>query len=70
MTNLTHLFKVGQKVKILCESFDGKKCFEDGEVKETHADHIIVTNNEVDIDGWYEEGFNIDRIYPNYNFSL
>jgi uncharacterized protein Veg len=68
MANLTHLFKVGQKVKIKNTDFDAIKKFNNGVVKETYTDHIIVTNTDYDFDGWYEEGFNIDCIYPEYNF--
>ena len=37
MSDLTRLFKIGQKVKC---NFDGK--LHDGTVKETYTDHIIV----------------------------
>lgn len=68
MADLTHLFKVGQKVKLLVDDFDCKKHFYNGIVKETYPDHIIVTNTELEIDGWYEENFNINTVYPDYNF--
>lgn len=70
MANLSHLFKVGQKVKIKNDDFDNPQgiSFEDGVVKETYEDHIIVHHTELDFDGWYEENFNIDCIFPEYNF--
>lgn len=63
MTNLTHLFKVDQKVKVNC---DGK--FYDGTVKETYEDHIIVDVPEISDHMWYEKDFNLDDVYPEYNF--
>lgn len=42
MSDLTHIFKVGQKVKC---SMDGK--FYNGTVKETHTDYIIVDIPEI-----------------------
>lgn len=68
MANLAHLFKVGQKVKIRNNDFDALHKFSDGVVKETHEDHIIVTETKTNTDGWYEEEFNIELIYPDYNF--
>lgn len=69
MADLTHLFTVGQKVRIKNTDFDAIKKFNNGVVKETYEDHIIVTNTDLDFNGWYEEGFNIDCIYPVYNFK-
>ena len=63
MANLTHLFHVGQKVKC---SLDGK--FYDGVVKETYVDHIIVDVPDISDHCWFEEGFNIGDVYPDYNF--
>ena len=70
MADLTHLFKVGQEVKIKNDDFDNVDgiSFDNGVVKETYADHIIVTNIEIDVNGWYEEGLNINKIFPKYNF--
>lgn len=68
MTNLTHLFHVGQKLKIRNDDFDSLQKFDDGIVKEAHEDHIIVTETKTNTDGWYEEGLNIDLLYPEYNF--
>lgn len=64
MNNLTHLFHVGQKVRC---NMDG--IFWDGTVKETYPDHIIVDVPHLSDHCWYEEGFNLDTIYPVYNFE-
>lgn len=68
MADLTHLFKVEQNVKIRCEEF-GEVDIYNGIVKEVYVDHIIVKNTDLNINGYYEEGFNIDWIYPDYNFT-
>lgn len=63
MSDLTRLFKVGQKV--IC-SMDGK--LHSGTVKETYADHIIVDVPDISDHCWFENGFNMDCVYPDYNF--
>ena len=63
MSDLTHLFKIGQKVKC---NFDGK--LYGGTVMETYANHIIVNVPDVSDHCWFENGFNIDCVYPDYNF--
>ena len=63
MANLTHLFKVGQKVR--CK-LDG--VFNKGTVKETFVDHIIVDIPQISDHCWFEEGWNIEDIYPECNF--
>ena len=63
MSDLTRLFKNGQKVKC---SMDGK--LHSGTVKETYADHIIVDVSDISDHCWFEEGFNLDCVYPEYNF--
>lgn len=68
MANLAHLFKVNQKVKIKNDDFDAIQKFYNGVIKEVYTDHIIVTNKDLDFDGYYEEGFNMDCIFPDYNF--
>lgn len=68
MANLAHLFHVGQKVRIRNDDFDSLQKWDDGVVKEVYPDHIIVTETKTNTDGWYEEDFNIDLIYPDYNF--
>lgn len=64
MANLAHLFKVGQKVRCKNDDFDAVKKFEDGIVKEVHEDQIIINLTELDVDMYYEEGFNLDMVYP------
>lgn len=51
MANLAHLFHVGQKVKIRNDDFDSLQKFDEGIVKETHEDHIIVTETKTNTDG-------------------
>lgn len=65
MSDLTHLFKIGQKVKC---NFDGN--LHSGTVKETYTDHIIVDVADISDHCWFEEGFNIGDVYPDYNFKL
>ena len=67
MSNLTHLFKVGQKVTYRNNDFDAVKRNILCVVKETFPDHIIITDTETDTDLWIEEGFNLDCVYPEYN---
>ena len=62
MSNLTRLFQIGQKV--LC-NMDGKMC--EGIVTETYTDHIIVNIPEISDHCWFESGWNIWDVYPDYN---
>lgn len=64
MSNLTHLFKINQKV--LC-NMDG--IFYKGTVKETYKDHIIVDIPEISDHCWFGVGFNMDCVYPDYNYT-
>lgn len=64
MSNLIHLFKVNQKVK--CK-LDNK--LYNGTVKETYTDHIIIDVPEISDHCYFEEGFNMDCVYPEYNFE-
>ena len=67
MTNLTHLFKVGQPVRVKNNDFGGKTKFIPGVVRETYPDHIIIQ-----FDGyveWYEESY-LNLVYPDYNFKF
>lgn len=64
MSNLTHLFKNGQKV--ICR-MDEKLC--KGTVEEIYKDHIIVNIPGISDHCWFENGFNIDCVYPEYNFK-
>lgn len=63
MANLTHLFSINQPV--LCKTDLGLK---PGVVKETYEDHIIVDVPSICDHMWYEEGFNLSEVYPEYNF--
>ena len=64
MSDLTHLYKPGQKVR--CR-LDGQ--FFKGTVKETYENYIIVDLPEVSDHCWFENGFNMDCVYPEYNFT-
>ena len=68
MADLTHLFKAGQKVKYKNDDFDAVQRIVPCVVKETHADHIIITDLETNTDLWVEEGLNMDCVFPDYNF--
>lgn len=61
MINLKYVFHEKQKVKIKIDEFYEIKYY-NGIVKEVYKDYIIVTNTELGIDGYYEEGFNLDCI--------
>ena len=50
LSNLTHLFKVGQKVTYRNNDFDAVKWNIPCVVKETYPDHIIITDTETDTD--------------------
>lgn len=65
MSDLTHLFHVGQLVKC---NFDGK--FYKGTVTETYTDHIIVDVPEVSNHCCFESDYNLDCVYPDYNFTF
>lgn len=69
MANLTHLFHVGQKVRVRNNDFDAVQKWNNGTVKEVYPDHIIIHHDELDFDGWYEEGLNIGNVFPDYNFG-
>lgn len=68
MLNLTHLFKVGEKVKIKIEEFGVPLRWENGTVKEVHENYIIVNKDKYDVNAYFEEGINLDAVYPIYNF--
>lgn len=61
MSDLTHLFHKGQKVRYLCKDFDGKTD-EIGTVAEVEKDHLIVTILG-NVNLWIEQGFNLDTIH-------
>ena len=62
-SKLQHLFKVGQNVKCRIDGIMQK-----GIVTEVHDDHIIVDIPEINNHCWFEEGLNLDCVYPIYNF--
>lgn len=57
------IFKVGQKV--VCR-MDGD--LHKGTITKVFKDHIIVDIPEVSDHCWFEEGLNLDDVYPEYNF--
>ena len=57
MSDLTHLFTIGQPVRCRLA------------VKETYPDHIIVDIPEISKHCWFENDFNMDCVYPEYNFQ-
>lgn len=70
MSDLTHLFKVGQVVLLRDDSFDTLERLISCTVKETASDYIIITDNKTKTDFYIESGFNLDLVYPAYNFSM
>lgn len=70
MSNLTHLFKVGQAVLLCDNSFDALDRFIPCTVKETHTDYIIITDDKTHTDFYIESGFSLDMVYPAYNFGF
>lgn len=70
MSDLTHLFKVGQAVFLRDDSFDALERFMPCTVKETASDYIIITDDKTQTDFYIESGFNLDMVYPAYNFTM
>lgn len=64
MSDLTHLFRVGQRVKC---NFDG--ILHSGVVKEAEKDFIVVDVPEISDHCLFESGTNLDCVYPEYNFT-
>lgn len=64
MANLSHIFKAGQKVRC---NMDG--IFYKGTVTKTGNDYIIVDVPEISDHCRFETDFNIEDVYPEYNFS-
>ncbi len=63
MSNLKYLFYVGQKVKCVLD-----ECTFSGTVTQTEPDYITVNIPEVSDHCRFEEGINMDCVYPDYNF--
>ena len=68
MTNLTHLFKVGQKVKVKNDDFDAREKFSDAVVTLVEEDHVIARELETDTKLHFYEGINLEMVFPDYNF--
>lgn len=71
MANLTHLWKVGQKVRYLSDDevvYGGLATWHNGTVTQTYEDHIIVDIPDISDHMWFEEGLGLDKLYPEYNF--
>lgn len=66
MSDLTHLFFVGQVVNYRNDDFDALKHNTICVVKETYSDHIIITDTDTDTDLWIEPGFNLRNVQPLY----
>lgn len=68
MTNLTHLFKVGQKVKVKNDDFDAREKFSDAVVTLVEEDHVIARELETDTNLHFYGGINLEMVFPDYNF--
>lgn len=64
MSDLTHLFSVGQKVSCDMDGVSHK-----GTVRETYTDHIIVDIPDISDHCWFENDLNMDCVFPEYNFN-
>lgn len=64
MSDLTHLFSVGDKVQCKVDHI-----FFKGTVKKTYQNHIIVDIPEISDHMWFENGLNIGDVYPENNFE-
>ena len=65
MSNCSHLFKVGQKVRV---KFDDETMFHKGTVVATEEDHIIVDIPEMSDHCYFDEDM-LGMVYPEYNFK-
>lgn len=64
MADMTHLWKAGQAIR--CR-MDGE--LYKGTIKEVFPDHVLVDVPEISDHIWFEEGFNMGDLYPEYNFN-
>lgn len=64
MADLTHLWRVGQ----LAYYRVGNKLHK-GTVKEVYADHLIVDCPDISDHIWFQQGYNLDCLYPDYNIK-
>lgn len=68
MSDLTHIFKVGQAVVWVVDEFDTvTPAKHNGTVTETYPDHIIVDIPAVCDHCYFDHGL-LDTLYPAYNF--
>lgn len=63
MADLRHLFKVGQNVRC---NLDGD--FYAGTITDIGEKHVIVDVPGISDHCWFESGFNLCDVYPEYNF--
>ena len=66
-SDLTHLWKVGQPVRYYSDEFGGSP-WHKGVVTEVYTDHVIVSCPDISDHLWFEPDFNLDQLYPEYNF--
>lgn len=67
MSDLTHLFNVGQKVFFKNTDFDAIKKIIPCKVKEVYKDNMVITDTETDTDLYIEQGFNLDCVFSENN---
>ncbi len=63
MPDLTRLWKVGQNIRYKCEG-----SWHNGKVREVYPDHLIVNCPTISDHIWFQQGYNLDCLYPDYNF--
>ena len=68
MADLTHIFHVGQKVRVFVADDIWQKLHK-GTVKETHEDYILVDVPDICDHMQYENDY-IGDVRPEYNFHL
>ena len=69
MADLTHLWKVGQRVRIRSNDSEMQEWLT-GYVQEVYSDHLIVHCNEIGHNMWFEKDMNLGDLYPEYNFEI
>ena len=70
MADLTHLWKIGQKVVWVVDEWDTVTPLRyKGTIKEVYPDHVIVDIPDVCDGCFFEQGFNMDTLYPEYDFA-
>lgn len=69
MVNLNHLFKIGQQVIYYDDSFDAINHRIECVVKQIlDQNTMVITDTQTNTDLYVEQGFNLDKVYPVYNF--